>query len=137
MDVRDVAIAHVNALEQLPGLNGRRFVLTNDAPCMEQGALELAKVATRIFPAYRFDSQPRYSPTLLSVTRALSQIPLVGSRFMTEVERLATITPIHWDNTVARRDLGVDFRPLDTTIKDGIESIVELGVAKLKLRSSL
>jgi nucleoside-diphosphate-sugar epimerase len=134
VDVRDVASAHVNALEQLPAFKGRRFILTNDTPCFPRGALELGPIAERQFPGFKFEPQPRYPEGIMAVLRPLSRLPLVGGMIMNEVQREAQATPVHFSNKAARQDLGVDFRPLDVTVKEGIDSIVDLGFAKLKSR---
>ena len=79
----------------------------------------------------------------MTVFRALSHVPVFGHIcVMTAAERAASITPIKFDNTAARTEpaaggLGIKFRPLEVTVKDGIESIVEQGFAKLKPNSRL
>jgi dihydroflavonol-4-reductase len=134
VDVRDVAAAHVNALERLPELDGERFVVTGDAPCAPDGALKLAEIATRLFPENRFDPKPQVSPTLMGLLRSLSCVPLVGRMVMSEFERNAVVMPIAFDNTAAREKLGLAFRSLDETVKDGIDSFVERGFARPKPR---
>jgi hypothetical protein len=54
-----------------------------------------------------------------------------------QVEREAASTPIHFDNSKARQELGVVFRPLEDTVRDGINSIVGLGYATLAPPSRL
>jgi len=44
VDVRDVAVGHVNAMERLPDVHGKRYLLTNDDGCIEGGAMELGEV---------------------------------------------------------------------------------------------
>ena len=51
-------------------------------------------------------------------------------QIMAEVERVASYTPVRWDNSLSRRVLGIDYRPLDGAVKEGTESIVDLGFAK-------
>ncbi|GMH63137.1 hypothetical protein TL16_g03636 [Triparma laevis f. inornata] len=134
VDVRDVAIGHVNALEKLklPEYKGRRFVLVNDEKCMIQGGVELGPVAARLFPGHKFDVRPLYPEPIMKILRPLSQIPLIGGNIMDEYQRVGQSTPVHFSNKAAREELGVDFRSLDTTVKEGIESIVDQGFAKLK-----
>jgi len=55
VDVRDVAAGHVNALDRLPALHGRRFVLAGNEPCLPGGALGLLPVAQACFPEASFD----------------------------------------------------------------------------------
>ncbi|GMH99044.1 hypothetical protein TrST_g8316 [Triparma strigata] len=132
VDVRDVAIGHVNALEKLPEFKGRRFVLVNDEKCMPQGGVELGPVAARLFPGHKFDVKPQYPESVMKILRPLSRIPLLGGHIMDEYQRVAQSTPIQFSNKAAREELGVDFRSLDVTVKEGIESIVDQGFAKLK-----
>ena len=86
VDVRDVAKAHINALEKLPEFHGRRFILTNDTKCFAQGAIELGPVAERALPGYKFEPQPRYPEAIMSVLRPLSRLPIVGRSIMSEVQ---------------------------------------------------
>jgi nucleoside-diphosphate-sugar epimerase len=132
VDVRDIAIGHVNALEKLPEFHGRRFILSSDTPCDPQGAIGLAAIASRVLPGKKFEGVPKFPDFLMAIARPLSLLPVVGKMIMSEHERIAQSTPIHVSNKAARNDLGVDFRPLDTTIKEGVESIVEKGFAKLR-----
>ena len=110
VDVRDVAIGHVNALEKLPDFKGRRFILVNDEECHMQGALDLEEVATRNFPGYRFDIQPKYPEWAMKNARPLSRLPVLGSSIMDEYQRTAQSTPVQFDNSSARNDLGVGER---------------------------
>ena len=134
VDVRDVAAGHVNALERLPDLGGQRFILVNDTKCMPRGVLDLKAVANKVLPEYKFDVQPNIPEPLMFFVRPLSRLPIVGRKLMTEYQRVAESTPVNFTNKKARSVLGVDFRPLDVTVKEGIESIVGLGFAKLKKR---
>ena len=68
----------------------------------------------------------------MKILRPLSRIPLLGGHIMDEYQRVAQSTPIQFSNKAAREELGVDFRSLDVTVKEGIESIVDQGFAKLK-----
>ena len=101
-----------------------------------QGALDLEKVATRNFPGHRFDIQPKYPEWAMKIARPLSRLPVLGSSIMDEYQRTAQSTPVQFDNSAARNDLGVDFRALDATVKEGIESIVDQGFATLTLKKT-
>jgi len=39
-----------------------------------------------------------------------------------------------YDNSAARNVLGVDFRSIEVSVKDGVESMIEQGYAKPKLK---
>jgi nucleoside-diphosphate-sugar epimerase len=132
VDVRDVAEGHVNALERLPSVHGGRFLLTNDDGCVESGPLGLGEIAKEAFPEYRFDVKPMYPEHVMMLARPLSRLPVVGKKIMNEYQRLAQSTPVHFDNASTKTKLGLQFRPLEVTVKEGIESIVEQGFAEFK-----
>lgn len=112
VDVRDVAKAHVNALT----VSGR-YLLTNEA-C---NTLELATIASRLFPRYKFDAYPKYPPWLL---KALFFVPSL--KLFTQ--------HVQYDNSKAKRDLGIDFTPLDISVRDGILSMMDQGFVTPRLR---
>lgn len=130
VDVRDVAAAHVRALERIDQIEGpKRFVLTCDAPCAN--STELATRAARVLPEYRFSAPPMYDPARMKyLYMPLSRLPLVGSKIMSDFDRLAFTTPIHFSNSRAKSQLGLEFRDLDATVRDGVLSVSQY--AKLK-----
>jgi nucleoside-diphosphate-sugar epimerase len=135
VDVRDVAKAHVNAMERLGeggAEEGARYILVNGEKCLREGGVALGPIAERLFPGHAFRPKPRYPEMAMRILRPLSALPVVGGMIMTEVQRKAQCTPIEFSNARATEELGVDFRSLDTTVKEGVESIVELGFAKMK-----
>ncbi|KAH8072311.1 hypothetical protein JL721_3576 [Aureococcus anophagefferens] len=93
VDVRDVAAAHATALEKAEELDGMRFVLVNDHPCMN--ILGLGAAAAASFPDYDLRSVPLLPPWKLSLAMAASHLPVVGKYAMTEFQRLLMTTPIH------------------------------------------
>jgi len=133
VDVRDVALAHVNAMERLPKVNDMRFILTNNENCLVNGALDMAVIARRLFPDEDLEGcKPKYPEIIMSVARPLSMLPLVGGLIMSDLERKAQSTPVEFDNKLAQDHLDMEFRPLEETIKEGIQSMVDLGFAKFK-----
>ena len=136
VDVRDVAAAHVAALTR-EAAGGRRFVCAGDAPgCGPMRSTELGAVAARLFPALRVAARPKYSPAQLALAKALSRLPVVGPRVMTSHDRQALETVVTFDNRAAKEALGVAFRPLDESVRDGIQSMIDLGFVKPKYRSA-
>ncbi|KAJ8611417.1 hypothetical protein CTAYLR_009003 [Chrysophaeum taylorii] len=135
VDVRDVATAHVEALERLDTIQGpRRFVLTSDAPCAD--ATELANVANRVLPQFRFVAKPMYDHARMTyLYMPLSRLPFIGRFVMSEFQRLAFSTPINFDNSHAKTQLGIAFRPLEDTVREGLQSIIDAGIAKPAPRS--
>ena len=101
-------------------------------PFLGLRSLLIPQIASSALPSYTFDIKPLYPPLLMSLARPLSQIPIFGSRIMNEYQRKAQSTLVHFDNETTRRELGVEFRSLETTVKEGIESIVEKGFAEFK-----
>jgi len=132
VDVRDVAVAHCNAMEKLPGIGGKRFILTNDTKCLPGGAMDLAPMVGRLFPDEKIVVKPKYSNAVMAIMRPLSMVPVIGSYIMSEMERKAQCLPIYFDNTRAKNELGVQFKPLEETIKDGIESMIRQDFARFK-----
>jgi len=131
VDVRDVAKAHVEAIER-PAAAGQRFLVVGDAPCMATTAL--GAVAARALPQYVTGSAPKMSAPLFGLLSLLAQIPGIGSLVMSEFQRLASVTPINFSNAKAKQTLGMTFRPLDETLRDSAQSMVDGGYVKPKLK---
>jgi hypothetical protein len=55
---------------------------------------------------------------------------------MTSHDRQALETVVTFDNRAAKEALGVAFRPLDESVRDGIQSMIDLGFVKPKYRSA-
>jgi nucleoside-diphosphate-sugar epimerase len=133
VDVRDVATAHVNALETREA-NGGRFLLAPGSCC---DVRELATVARAAFPAWRFDAKPKVPPALVKYLLApLSTLPIVGRFVLSEFERKAFVTPISFDSSAATATLGVAFRPLDETVLSAVTSMVDGGFAQPRARAA-
>ena len=136
VDVRDVAIGHVEALIR-PEARKKRFILVGDAdPCDQR---ELARVAADIFPEWKFSAPARVHPSIVAnLLVPLSHLPFVGGKIMSEFEREVSNLRRHYryDNSEARTVLGVDFRPLQVSVEDGVKSMVEQGFAKPRARSA-
>ena len=80
------------------------------------------------------DAPPKYPPAVLAVVRALSFVPVVGGYVMSEFERLGMETPIRLANAAARNELGVEFRPLEETVRDGVAAMIDGGFVKPRPR---
>ena len=134
VDVRDVAAAHVTAMERARELDGQRFVLVNDHPCVN--LLEIGTVAQESFPDYDLTAKPAYPPWKLSLGIALSHVPVVGPKVMTEFQRSIMTTPTNFANVNAKSKLGILFKPLKDTLRDAVRSMVDQGFAKPRPKSS-
>ena len=131
VDVRDVAIGHVEALIR-PEANRRRFILVGDSkPCDQR---ELAKIAGRELRTMKFSAPVKVPvPVLQNVIAPLSRLPIVGKSIMSEFAReLSSQRVFKYDNSAARDILGINFRSIETSVKEGVESMVEQGFAKPK-----
>ncbi|KAJ5963775.1 NAD-dependent epimerase/dehydratase [Penicillium vulpinum] len=99
VDVRDVALAHVKAIE-VPEAGGERFFVTAGFFSNK----ELADIARETHPQLESKLPPADSP---------SDFP----------ENIFGI-----DNTKSQKILGLDYRPLKQTISDTIDSLLAVGV---------
>ena len=132
VDVRDVALAHVRALE-LPreGDSGvQRFIVSCDAPAFR--ASDIGGIAQRKLPQYLLRTPPRYPPWLVWLLVLLSH--LLGSLVLSPMERSALTWREQLSNKKAKAVLGMRFRPVEETIRDGVLSVIEGGYAKPKMR---
>ena len=69
-----------------------------------------------------------------AVVRALSFVPVVGGYAMSEFERLGMETTVRLANAAARRELGVEFRPLEETVRDGVAAMIDGGFVQPRPR---
>jgi dihydroflavonol-4-reductase len=110
VDVRDVALAHLRALER-PGTAGERFLLADDTLWFRDLALAIRdamperKVVTREAPNALIRFLSLFDPSIRTI------LPTLG-RF----ERL--------DGSKAGRMLGIDYRPARTAVTDAARWIV-------------
>lgn len=102
VDVRDVAIAHIRAME-LPEASGKRFFLINGYHTNK----EIAQVIAQISP----DLKTKLPSDIEDMAE---DIPPPGERY-------------RYDNTQSKKVLGVQYTPFDVTIKDTVNSLVKLG----------
>ena len=127
VDVRDVADAHARALRT--DVTGR-FLCVNDDGV--RNTLDLGAYARAACPQWRTDATPMYSPNFLAAARALYNVPYVGPAAcglagVTDFKLRACEDRIPFANGRAKETLGVAFRPLTDTVRDGLASIVDGG----------
>lgn len=118
VDVRDVARAHLLAGDT-PAAKGRHILSAS-----EMSMLEMARVLKPRFPRYPFPS--------VEIPKPMAW--LVGPLFTAGVTR-AFISrnvgwPLRFDNTKSRRDLGVQYRPLEQTLADHFQQLIDDGVLR-------
>ena len=116
VDVRDVAVAHVEAMERHGRADGKRFVLDGGADTAPTN--EHMRVAARLFPQYTFTFSAERDPP----TRA--QHPLGYLRRQ-------------WDNSLSVRLLGLRYIPREQCIKDTVSSMVETGWVPARPKAKL
>ena len=122
VDVRDVAEAHVEALER-SDVDGRRYIL-HHAHC------ELRALLEKIEPDYRARGLPwpRWNiPRWLIRLLALFSDDAKLLKLMLEnsADEVRAI-----DGSRATRELGVRYRDLERAVRETLDSLIELGVAR-------
>mmetsp|Transcript_4420 Transcript_4420/g.15362 ORF Transcript_4420/g.15362 Transcript_4420/m.15362 type:complete len:362 (-) Transcript_4420:58-1143(-) len=130
VDVRDVARAHVDALETAEA-SGQRYLVTGGQPAMR--ATALGAIAKAAVPEYRMKASPKHPMWLVTIMRILSLIPLLGSLIGLSAFDYAVMTKkSHFDCSKVKKELRMVFTPLESTIKDSAVSMVEGGFVKAK-----
>jgi len=130
VDVRDVGAAHAAAVAS--AATGR-FLCVGDEGAMN--TLDLGPIARAACPQWRTEAVPKYPAALVGVLGAVHALPLVGPSLaglagVTELGLRVFEETIAFSNARAKRDLGLAFTPLPTTVKDGMASMVEGGWVK-------
>ena len=116
VDVRDVADAHVEALERHADADGLRFVLDGGDDTVP--ANEHVRVAARLFPQYAFALSEMKDPP----TRAQHPRGYVRRQ---------------WDNGLSKRVLGLRYTSRVQCIRDTVASMVETGWVPTKAKAKL
>jgi len=127
VDVRDSAVAHVRALAAaFPDGDNRRVLAVSDNQ-MPVSALE--KPLRRLFPRYLIEAKPFPGPLL----KLVLAVPLVWGAFTSEFRRHWVQQTIALDNRKSRELLGVQYRPLDDTLRETVNSMVDSGFVKPRM----
>lgn len=121
VDVRDVSWAHLEALRN-PAIEGR-FIVAREGRWMRAFAQDIA----RLFPDYKINTLPMPNPLMYIAAIFDSRLSLSSLRLM--LGRMAA-----FDNRRSQQVLGVKYRPMDETVRDTVNSLVENGWAKPKRR---
>lgn len=102
VDVRDVALAHIRAME-LPEASGKRFFLINGYHTNKEIALVIAQMSSDLKSKLPSDFEDLEE-----------DIPPPGERY-------------RYDNTQSKEILRIQYTPFDVMIKDTVDSLLELG----------
>ncbi len=87
-----------------------------------------------LFHRFVLKTPPQYPTWLIFILVILSYIPILGSFILSPLERSALTWSEKITNKKAKTVLGMKFRPIKTTIKDGVLSMIEQGYFKPKTR---
>jgi dihydroflavonol-4-reductase len=122
VDVRDVAEAHVRAMET-PAASGR-YLCAGDRLSMREVVGLMREVGVRgKLPALAMDNA---AGTALVKLLSFFQPKGVGSYLRSHLGRV----PVY-DNGKIRKELGLEFRPARTSIRDTIEDLRKRGVIQV------
>jgi nucleoside-diphosphate-sugar epimerase len=121
VDVKDVARMHVRSL-QVPEAGGHRFLATCDHEAMNTA--ELSKIAQRLLPQYKLQSQPMYPPLKWALAKTAHYATL-GKFVLNEFQIRSMDHPIKFSNAKAKRILRMNFRILGDTIVDCVSSMID------------
>ncbi|MCB9555192.1 MAG: aldehyde reductase [Deltaproteobacteria bacterium] len=114
VDIRDVARAHLEALERSQA-NGR-YIVSAHEHWLQEIALQMAA----LFPQRKIPT--RRLPNLLLMVAAL-----FDKRANFALVRRNASRKMLLNNGRGRADLGIDYRPLDQSLKDCCDSMIEQG----------
>lgn len=119
VDVRDVADAHVRAIDTV-GASGRYICAAGNRDMAQVvDLIRRAGAGSKKLPKIRLDSS--FGTSLMKLASHF-QPAGVGSYLRTHLGRVP-----RFDNAKIRRDLGIDFRDLDTTMIETVQDLIRLG----------
>jgi nucleoside-diphosphate-sugar epimerase len=121
VDVRDVALAHVEAFER-PEAKGR-YVLTNGGLWMR----EMAQILALQFPDHPV-------PTLPLPDALMYVVALFNKQVSFEFLRRSLGKASRFDGSRAPSELGFAYRPLDQTLIDTAQSFIDLDLLRPRRR---
>jgi nucleoside-diphosphate-sugar epimerase len=117
VDVRDVAQAHINAA-YIPSTSGRHIMASRSATMLELGRALAESFGDRYpFPKREL---PNFMVWLAAPTAGLTRKYVAGNMGH----------PLKFDNTRSRKDLGIECRPVETTVVDHFQQLIDDGIVK-------
>ena len=121
VDVRDVGEAHFRA-GFTPTAKGRYITAGHNTDFLEMGKVLLPKFGDR-FPLPK-KALPKWLVMIVG--------PMVNKAFSRRMLRNNVNHPWRADNSKIKKDLGMSFRPLQTTMEDGFQVLVDEKILKSK-----
>ena len=121
VDVRDVAEAHYKA-GFTPNAKGRYITSAHNSDFLEMGTVLLPKYGGQ-FPLPK-KALPKW---LLMIVG-----PMTNKLFTRRFIRNNVNVPWHADNSKIKQDLGIQFKPLQTTMEDSFQALIDEGILKGK-----
>lgn len=117
VDVRDVALAHLKA-GFTPGAKGRHIAVSRSATMWE--LVQILKA--RFGSGYRWPMMiaPKPIVWLLAPTQGITR------KFIST----NCGWPLKFDNSYTRKDLGMEFRPIETTLVENFQQMLDDGILK-------
>lgn len=124
VDVRDVAEAHLRG-GFLPGAEGRHVISGHDSDLVEMG-----RIIARKYPDYPLPKRaaPKFLVWLLG--------PLFNKALTRRMVSRNVDRPWRGDNTKSHEKLGMTYRPLETTLQDHFQQLIDEGVISLKKKAA-
>ena len=115
VDVRDVAEAHVRAVER-PETAGKRYILSADSMWFT----DMTRVLKDAYPARRIATRPAPKPLL----RLLALFDKEIRSILPDIGHMARL-----DNSRARQELGIEFIPAKDAVLATAKALVDRGLA--------
>ena len=125
VDVRDVAVAHVEALER-PAASGRRYLLHHQGRWMQ----EIARILKTHFPDYSISTWRMPDPIVYAAI-------LIDRRLTFGYLRHSLGRAIEIDNRRATEELGLEYTPIEQTLADTGRSLIDFGLVSKPKRKRM
>jgi nucleoside-diphosphate-sugar epimerase len=131
VDVRDVALAHVEALTR-PGAANKRFILNSDT---EPRFLHtLAEPLQKLYPNHQISLAPSINPWVWWAMSWISVTPVIGSFVLKPAQRMSVDKRFFFKNDESKAVLGLKYRTLDEMLSSTVDSLVGRGFVKPKAK---
>ncbi len=119
VDVRDVALAHFNAMFK-EGTSGKRYINAGCTASMEDVYKALKKDLDQY--GYKINDKHVTAEEVVASGNAVAQrmVPLIGKKMLVNNER-------------SKQELGMNYLPFDQTVRDMAHSMIKQGVVENKL----